>query len=125
MVATLVSPALIGLAAATVQVEADLRRGVPAFAVVGLPDAAVQESRERVRSGVSNQGFQIPRGRIVVNLAPADLRKAGPQYDLPIALSLLGASDQLQRKALVGVGAVGELALDGSIRPVTGSLAMA
>ncbi len=125
VVAKLVSPALIGLAATTVQVEADLRRGVPAFAVVGLPDAAVQESRERVRSGVSNQGFQIPRGRIVVNLAPADLRKAGPQYDLPIALSLLAASDQLARPALVGVGAVGELALDGSIRPVTGSLAMA
>lgn len=125
MVAKLVSPALIGLAAATVQVEADLRRGVPAFAVVGLPDAAVQESRERVRSGVSNQGFQIPRGRIVVNLAPADLRKSGPQYDLPIALSLLAASDQLTRASLDGVGAVGELALDGSIRPVTGSLAMA
>ena len=125
MVAKLVSPALLGLVAATVQVEADLRRGIPAFAVVGLPDAAVQESRERVRSGVSNQGFEIPRGRIVVNLAPADLRKAGPQYDLPIALSLLAASDQLQRKALDGVGAVGEMALDGSIRPVTGCLAMA
>ena len=125
VVAKLVSPALIGLAAATVQVEADLRRGIPAFAVVGLPDAAVQESRERVRSGVANQGFEIPRGRIVVNLAPADLRKAGPQYDLPIALSLLAASDQLARTALAGVGAVGELALDGSIRPVTGCLAMA
>jgi magnesium chelatase family protein len=125
VVAKLVSPALIGLVAATVEVEADLRRGIPAFAVVGLPDAAVQESRERVRSGVSNQGFEIPRGRIVVNLAPADLRKAGPQYDLPIALSLLAASDQLTRTALTGVGAVGELALDGSIRPVAGCLAMA
>lgn len=125
MVAKLVSPALIGLAAATVQVEADLRRGIPAFAVVGLPDAAVQESRERVRSGVSNQGFAIPRGRIVVNLAPADLRKAGPQYDLPIALSLLAASDQLSRAAIADAGAVGELALDGSLRPVAGALAMA
>ena len=125
VVAKLVSPALLGLAAATVQVEADLRSGLPAFAVVGLPDAAVQESRERVRSGIANQGFSLPSRRIVVNLAPADLRKAGPQYDLPIALSLLAASDQLDRDALAGVGAVGELALDGAIRPVSGALAMA
>lgn len=125
MVAHLVSPALLGLAAATVQVEADLRPGLPAFAVVGLPDAAVQEARERVRSGIANQGFGIPRGRIVVNLAPADLRKAGPQYDLPIALSLLAATQQLDGRALCGVGAVGELALDGSLRPVAGMLAMA
>jgi len=125
VVAKLVSPALLGLAAATVQVEADLRPGLPAFAVVGLPDAAVQESRERVRSGVANQGFGLPSRRIVVNLAPADLRKAGPQYDLPIALSILAASEQLDRRSLVGVGAVGELALDGSVRPVAGALAMA
>ena len=125
VVAHLVSPALLGLAAATVQVEADLRPGLPAFAVVGLPDAAVQEARERVRSGIANQGYGIPRGRIVVNLAPADLRKAGPQYDLPIALSLLAATQQLDRRALDGVGAVGELALDGSLRPVAGMLAMA
>jgi magnesium chelatase family protein len=125
VVAHLVSPALLGLAAATVQVEADLRPGLPAFAVVGLPDAAVQEARERVRSGIANQGYGIPRGRIVVNLAPADLRKAGPQYDLPIALSLLAATQQLDGGALAGVGAVGELALDGSLRPVAGMLAMA
>jgi magnesium chelatase family protein len=125
VVAHLVSPALLGLAAATVQVEVDLRPGLPAFAVVGLPDAAVQEARERVRSGIANQGYGLPRGRIVVNLAPADLRKAGPQYDLPIALSLLAATQQLDGRALSGVGAVGELALDGSLRPVAGMLAMA
>jgi magnesium chelatase family protein len=125
VVAHLVSPALLGLAAATVQVEADLRPGLPAFAVVGLPDTAVQEARERVRSGIANQAYGLPRGRIVVNLAPADLRKAGPQYDLPIALSLLAATRQLDVRALAGVGAVGELALDGSLRPVAGMLAMA
>ncbi len=95
VVARLVSPAVLGLETQTVQVEVDLRAGLPAFAVVGLPDAAVQEARERVRSGLVNQAFAVPARRIVVNLAPADLRKAGPQYDLPIALSLLAASDQL------------------------------
>lgn len=125
VVAKLVSPALLGLAAATVQVEADLRAGLPAFAIVGLPDTAVQESRERVRSGIANQGYKIPPRRIVVNLAPADLRKAGPQYDLPIALSILAAAGALEPATLRGTGAVGELALDGSIRPVAGCLAMA
>src|SRR5205085_3196726 len=84
-----------------------------------------QEARERVRSGLVNQGYAIPARRIVVNLAPADLRKAGPQYDLPIALAMLAASGQLHAAALSGVGAVGELALDGRLRPVPGALAMA
>jgi len=125
MVARLLSPAVLGLETSTVQVEVDLRGGLPAFAVVGLPDAAVQEARERVRSGLVNQAFALPVRRVVVNLAPADLRKAGPQYDLPIALAILAASGQLEPGALAGVGAVGELALDGSLRPVTGVLAMA
>lgn len=125
MVSHLVSPAVLGLDTATVQVEVDLRPGIPAFAVVGLPDTAVQESRERVRSGIVNQAFALPARRIVVNLAPADLRKAGPQYDLPIALALLAAAGQMEPAAVEGVGAVGELALDGSLRPVTGVLAMA
>jgi magnesium chelatase family protein len=106
-------------------VEVDLRPGLPAFAVVGLPDTAVQEARERVRSGIVNQAFAVPARRIVANLAPADLRKAGPQYDLPIALAILAASGQLGPEAVRGVGAVGELALDGSLRPVAGALAMA
>ncbi|MEQ8832928.1 MAG: YifB family Mg chelatase-like AAA ATPase [Miltoncostaeaceae bacterium] len=125
MVTQLVSPAVLGLDTATVQVEVDLRPGVPAFAVVGLPDTAVQESRERVRSGIVNQGFALPARRIVVNLAPADLRKAGPQYDLPIALSILAAGGQLGPERLAGLAAVGELALDGALRPVNGVLAMA
>ncbi|MGE0026972.1 MAG: YifB family Mg chelatase-like AAA ATPase [Thermoleophilia bacterium] len=125
MVASLVSPAVLGLETSTVQVEVDLRAGLPAFSVVGLPDAAVQEARERVRSGIANQAFAVPARRIVANLAPADLRKAGPQYDLPIALAILTASGQLPAAALQGVGAVGELALDGSVRAVPGALAMA
>jgi magnesium chelatase family protein len=125
MVARLVSPAVLGLETSTVEVEVDLRAGIPAFSVVGLPDAAVQEARERVRSGIVNQAFAIPPRRIVANLAPADLRKAGPQYDLPIALAILAASGQVAPDALAGTGAVGELALDGSLRTVPGALAMA
>src|SRR5688500_14834326 len=106
-------------------VEVDLRAGLPAFAVVGLPDVAVQAARERVRSGIANAAFTVPARRIVANLAPADLRKAGPQYDLPIALALLAASGQLAPAALAGAGAAGELALDGGLRPVPGILAMA
>ena len=99
VVAQLVSPAVLGLETSTVQVEVDLRAGLPAFSVVGLPDPAVQEARERVRSGLANQAFAVPARRIVANLAPADLRKAGPQYDLPLALAILCASGQLAADA--------------------------
>ncbi len=103
----------------------DLRPGLPGFSVVGLPDIAVQEARERVRSGVVNQAFALPPIRIIANLAPADLRKAGPQYDLPIALALLCASSQVRPGVIAGTGAAGELALDGALRPVPGALVMA
>lgn len=125
VVARMVSPALIGLDTATVEVEVDLRPGLPGFSIVGLPDTAVQEARERVRSGLVNQAFEVPAQRIVANLAPADLRKAGPQYDLPIALAVIQASAQARPGALAGTGAVGELALDGTLRPVSGALVMA
>ena len=116
---------LLGVEAREVRVEADVRAGLPAFALVGLPDAAVRESRERVRAALSNSGFEFPQQRITANLAPADLRKAGPGFDLAIAAAILAATGQLPSAALADVALAGELALDGSIRAVPGALAMA
>ncbi len=117
---------LLGVEAREVQVEVDVAgNGLQSFSLVGLPDAAVRESRERVRSALTNCGFRFPQCRITANLAPADLRKAGPSFDLAIAAALLAASEQLPRDRLEGVALAGELALDGSIRPVPGTLAMA
>ncbi|MDX6607390.1 MAG: magnesium chelatase family protein [Solirubrobacterales bacterium] len=117
--------ALIGVAAEPVHVEVDIGSGLPSFTIVGLPDAAVRESRERVRSALVNSGFKYPQHRITANLAPADLRKAGPGFDLAIAAALLVASGQLPRGVLDRYALAGELALDGAIRPVPGALAMA
>jgi magnesium chelatase family protein len=116
---------LDGIAARPVRVEVDVHRGLPSFSVVGLPDAAVREARERVRAALTNCGFEFPLRRIVANLAPASLRKAGPGLDLPIAAALLTASAQLNLDALPRLAMVGELALDGTIRPVPGVLAIA
>jgi magnesium chelatase family protein len=116
---------LDGIAARPVRVEVDVHRGLPAFSVVGLPDAAVREARERVRSALTNCGFEFPLRRIVANLAPASLRKAGPGMDLAIAAALLVASGQLDLGSLPRLALVGELALDGSVRPVPGVLAIA
>ncbi|MGE5747740.1 MAG: YifB family Mg chelatase-like AAA ATPase [Solirubrobacterales bacterium] len=117
--------ALIGVAAEPVHVEVDIGAGLPSFTIVGLPDAAVRESRERVRSALVNSGYRYPQHRITVNLAPADLRKAGPGFDLAIAAALLVATGQLPRSVLDRCALAGELALDGAIRPVAGALAMA
>lgn len=125
MVAATRTFTLLGVDAHTVSVEVDVRGGLPAFAVVGLPDAAIRESRERVRAALSNSGFDFPQTRITASLAPASLRKGGPGLDLAIAAALLGSSDQLGDVSLDGVALAGELALDGSIRPVPGTLAMA
>jgi magnesium chelatase family protein len=116
---------LDGISARPVRVEVDVHRGLPGFALVGLPDAAVREARERVRAALVNCGFDFPLQRIVVNLAPASLRKAGPGMDLAIAAALLSASGQLEGERLGGMAMAGELALDGSTRPVHGALAMA
>lgn len=117
--------ALVGVAAEPVHVEVDIGGGLPSFTIVGLPDAAVRESRERVRSALVNTGFKFPQHRITANLAPADLRKAGPGFDLAIAAALLVATGQLPRGVLDRYALAGELALDGAIRPVPGALAMA
>lgn len=116
---------LDGISARPVRVEVDVHRGLPNFTIVGLPDAAVREARERVRAALVNCGFEFPLRRIVVNLAPASLRKAGPGMDLAIAAALLSASGQLEWEGLASVALVGELALDGATRPVQGALAMA
>jgi magnesium chelatase family protein len=125
MLATARTFTLDGIAARPVRVEVDVHRGLPAFSVVGLPDAAVREARERVRAALANCGFEFPLRRIVANLAPASLRKAGPGLDLPIAVALLTASGQLEWEALPRLAMVGELALDGEIKPVPGVLAIA
>jgi magnesium chelatase family protein len=116
---------LDGIAARPVRVEVDVHRGLPGFAIVGLPDTAVREARERVRAALVNCGFEFPLRRVVVNLAPASLRKVGPGMDLAIAAALLGASGQLQWEEAERVALVGELALDGSVRAVNGALAIA
>jgi magnesium chelatase family protein len=125
MIARTLTHALIGLEARPVEVEAHLQQGVPAFAIVGLPDKAVGEARERVRSGIASAELEWPLRRITVNLAPADLRKEGSGFDLPIALSILAASRQVSAERLAGHAAVGELALDGRLRAVPGTLACA
>ena len=125
MLATARTFTLDGISARPVRVEVDVHRGLPNFTIVGLPDAAVREARERVRAALINCGFEFPLRRIVVNLAPASLRKAGPGMDLAIATALLSASGQLEWEGLAEVALAGELALDGSTRPVQGALAMA
>jgi len=115
---------MVGLDGAIVEVEVDVANGTPSFCIVGLPDLAVQEARERVRAAIRNSGALFPYNkRIVVNLAPADLRKEGPAYDLPIALGLLIASGQVTPD-LNGALVVGELSLDGSVRHTNGILPM-
>jgi magnesium chelatase family protein len=125
VLARTVTHALVGLDARRVEVEAHLQLGVPAFAIVGLADRACQEAKERVRSGIASAELEWPMRRITVNLAPAELRKEGSGFDLPIALAVLAASRQVPPDELVGHAAVGELALDGRLRPVGGVLAAA
>jgi magnesium chelatase family protein len=125
VLARTVTHALVGLEARRVEVEAHLQSGLPGFSIVGLADRACQEAKERVRSGIASAELEWPMRRITVNLAPAGLRKEGSGFDLPIALSILAASGQIPRDRLAEHAAVGELALDGRLRPVGGVLALA
>ncbi|MHB9092281.1 MAG: YifB family Mg chelatase-like AAA ATPase, partial [Chloroflexota bacterium] len=123
MLAKSLTCAVLGLEGAIVQVEVDIAQGLPAFAIVGLPDIAVQESKERVRAAIKNSGCRFPTTRITVNLAPADIRKEGPSYDLPIAVGILVASQQIPAP-LDTMLFLGELSLDGTVRHTTGILPM-
>jgi magnesium chelatase family protein len=125
MLARVHSCAVIGLDGVVVEVEVDSGQGLPKIIIVGLPDAAVQESRERVQSAIKNSGLSFPRKHITVNLAPASVRKAGPVYDLPIALGILIASGQISPESVESTLVLGELSLDGSVRHVRGVLPMA
>ena len=125
MLSSLRSAALIGVEALPVVVEVDVSYGMPIFTMVGLPDASVRESRDRVRSAIRNSGFSFPSHRVTVNLAPADVRKAGASYDLPIALGILAASGVVEQRRVEEVVLLGELSLDGAIQPVRGALPVA
>ena len=107
---------LTGLACQIVEVEADISNGLPVFSIVGLGDTSVQESKERVRSGIKNSGAEFPQTRKIVNLAPAEIKKQGSLFDLPIALSILFASGQIESKNFEGSIVIGELSLDGGVR---------
>ena len=125
MLASVATFAVEGVEGREVTVEVDVRRGLPAFAVVGLPDTAVRESRERVRAALLNSGLEFPLQRLTANLAPAYLRKAGARFDLALAVALLAASGQVPRERLESCAVCGELSLSGALRPVNGTLAVA
>jgi magnesium chelatase family protein len=124
MLSVLYSGALQGIEAVPVTVEVDITFGLPGFNLVGLPDSAIKEARERVFSALKNAGYIVPSRRVTVNLAPADLRKEGSALDLPMALGILAASEQIAPALLEGVMVLGELALDGGLRPARGILSM-
>ena len=114
------SLSLFGIEALPVEVEVDVSSGLPGFSIVGLPDAAVQEARERVKVAISNSGYKFPTKKVIVNLAPANLRKEGPAFDLPIALGILAASGTLPAVGLVDAGLVGEICAASGLRGVLG-----
>ena len=116
---------LRGVEAVQVSVEVSVSSGLPAFLIVGMPDAAIQEARERIRAALKARGFSMPPERVVVNLAPGSLRKSGSGFDLPIAVALLVATGQIDPTLVRGHLFVGELSLDGAVRPVPGMLAYA
>ncbi|HEY9674023.1 MAG TPA: YifB family Mg chelatase-like AAA ATPase [Waterburya sp.] len=125
MLARVWSASIVGIDAVKVGVEVDVSGGLPGIVVVGLPDAAVQESRERVKAALKNAGFAFPMRKIVINLTPADLRKEGPSFDLPISVGIMAASEQVNTDLLGDYLFLGEVSLDGNLRPVAGVLPIA
>ncbi|MGD9015166.1 MAG: YifB family Mg chelatase-like AAA ATPase [Candidatus Omnitrophota bacterium] len=125
MLARVYSASIFGIEAYSVEIEVDISPGLPRINIVGLPDTAVKESRERVHSAIKNSGYAYPDGKITINLAPADTKKEGPCFDLPIALGILACSEQLNTQELGNYCLLGELSLDGNIRPIKGALPIA
>src|SRR5688500_2554567 len=125
MLACVGTATVYGIEAVTIQVEVDVSFGLPAFAMVGLPDAGIRESRDRIRSAIRNSGFEFPPHRITVNLSPADMRKEGASFDLPIALGVLAASGLIRRRDIDDVLLIGALSLDGGTQPSRGVLPVA
>src|SRR3989338_1659415 len=123
--ARLFTAPLLGLDAHLISLELEISQGLPTFSIVGLPDTVIKESRERVRTAIRQSGFEFPMGRVTVNLAPAQLRKEGPAFELPLAAGLLIATGQLRPAWLEDAVMLGELGLDGMVRPVRGALAVA
>src|SRR5690554_4770308 len=122
MLAKVNSCTLTGLTVFPIEIEVDAAGGLLDWNIVGLPDTAVKESKERVRAAIKNSGFDFPPRRIVVNLAPAHIKKEGPSFDLPIALAILAATNQIDRELISTIVAIGELGLDGKLRKVNGIL---
>ncbi len=125
MLATVSTYSILGIDAIPVEIEVDVHHGLPSVVIVGLPDCAIKESKERVRSALKNSGFTYPGDKITINLAPANLKKEGSSFDLAIALGILAASEQIEKTLLNQYSFVGELALNGELRPVRGALSMA
>jgi magnesium chelatase family protein len=125
VLAKVLSSAVLGIDAYRVEVEVDIASGLPSFSTVGLPEASVKESKERVKSAITNSGYRFPDDRITVNLAPADIKKEGTGFDLPIALGILAATGIVPAEGLERCLILGELSLDGRVKPVRGSLPMA
>src|SRR4030066_1094185 len=122
MLAKVLSSAVMGIDAYVVEVEVDISQGLPSFSTVGLPEGAVRESKERVKASIKNSGYEFPSERITVNLAPADIKKEGSAFDLPMAIGILAATGLLPSNSLNRYIFLGELSLDGLIRPVKGAL---
>ncbi len=125
MLAKVLSGAILGIEAYIVEVEVDIAQGLPVFNTVGLPDGAVKEAKERVKSAIKNSGYEFPPKRITVNLAPADIKKEGAGFDLPMAIGILTALEVISKNLLSEYLLLGELSLDGRVKPIRGALSLA
>ena len=125
MLSKIISGAVIGIDGLLIEVEVDIALGLPTFSTVGLPEGAVRESKDRVKAAIKNSGYEFPNRRITINLAPADVKKTGSGYDLPMALGILAASEIFKSEILDQFAVIGELSLDGSVRSTNGILPMA